>query len=53
MNIGIVFLLLALFNYVLDTGNFMVMGCVIIGICFIISDLGRNKSKDQKEGNGE
>ena len=49
MSYGIVFILLALLNYVLDTSNILVIGLGLIGVLFIISDLGKSKGGDPKE----
>ena len=49
MSSGIVFLLLALLNYVLDLSPILIIGFTITGICCIISDVrGKKKEEDKR-----
>lgn len=48
MSSGIVFLLLALFNYLLDLSPILIIGFTITGICCIISEfVKKNKEEDK------
>ena len=46
MSSGIVFLLLALLNYVLDLSPILIIGFTITGICCIISDMVKKEKKE-------
>ena len=45
---GIVFLLLALLNYMLDLSTILVIGFTITGICIILSDFKNGKREEKK-----